>query len=208
MRVGFDQGLADGLAAQALVGLGQVFGGLAFHHDLADQRIAVGMEAARTQTHHDVAADHVVGTDHLRTVDDAHAEAGQVVIVGIHDARMLGHLAADQSAARLTATVGNAAHDVCDMLFAQLADGDVVEEEQGLGAASKNVVDAHGHQVDAHRVMLADQLGNLELGAHAVRAGNKDRVFHILHCGGGRTVLRSRRCRRSPRDDTSNAPRP
>ena len=99
---------------------------------------------------------------------------------------MLGHLAADQGAARLTATVGDAAHHIGHVLFAQFADGDVVEEEQRLGAARQNVVDAHGHQIDAHRIMFADQLGDFELGANAVGAGNKDGVFHVLHGGGGK----------------------
>ena len=93
---------------------------------------------------------------------------------------MLGHLAADERAARLTATLADAGDDLGHVLLAQLADGDVVQEEQRLGAARQDVVDAHGHQVDAHGAVLAGQLGNLELRAHAVGAGNQQRLGHVL----------------------------
>ena len=66
------------------------------------------------------------------------------------------------------------------MLAAQLADRDVVQEEQRLGAAGKDVVHAHGDKVDAHRAMLADKLGHLELGAHTIGARHEQRVFHPL----------------------------
>ena len=55
--------------------------------------------------------------------------------------------------------------------------GHVVEEEQRLGPAAQGVVDAHRHQVDAHRVVHARQRGHLELGAHAVGAGDQHRVL-------------------------------
>ena len=55
--------------------------------------------------------------------------------------------------------------------------GHVVEEEQRLGPAAEGVVDAHRHQVDADRVVHAGQLGDFELGAHAVGAGDQHGVF-------------------------------
>ena len=45
------------------------------------------------------------------------------------------------------------------MLCAQLADGDVIEEEERLGTAGQHVVDAHRDEVDAHRVVLVCHLG-------------------------------------------------
>jgi hypothetical protein len=38
----------------------------------------------------------------------------------------------------------------------------------------QDVVDAHGHQVDADGVVPAELLGQLELGAHAVGGGHQD----------------------------------
>ena len=96
---------------------------------------------------------------------------------------MLGHFPADKSAARLTAALADTRDDLGHVLLAQLADGDVVQEEQRLGAAGQDVVHAHGDQVDADRAVLAGELGHLELGAHAVGARNQQRLFHALRRG-------------------------
>ena len=55
----------------------------------------------------------------------------------------------------------------------------VVEKEQRLGPAADGVVDAHRHQVDADRVVPADHLGDLQLRAHAVGAGDQHRLAVI-----------------------------
>jgi hypothetical protein len=57
------------------------------------------------------------------------------------------------------------------------AAGIVVEEEQRLGALHHDVVDAHRHQVDADRVGDARFDRDLELGADAVGARDKDRIL-------------------------------
>ena len=77
-----------------------------------------------------------------------------------------------------------------------LAAGDVVQEEQGLCAAADDVVDAHGHAVDAHGVVLVHQEGDLELGAHAVGAADQHRALRC-RSGPAQTARRSRRCRYS-----------
>ena len=179
---GRDKGVAKRLAIELGHGSRELFGGFALNEHLAHERIAVGMETARTQAHEHVAFHDAVGTDHLRAIDNAHGEARQVVIVGIHNAGVLGHFAADKRATRLTAAFRDAAHNLGDMFLLQLANGDIVQEEQGLGAARQNIVHAHGDQVDAHGVMLADELGDLELRAHAVGARNHKRLFHALEC--------------------------
>ena len=58
----------------------------------------------------------------------------------------------------------------------ELAGGEVVEEEERLGALHDQVVDAHGDEVDADRVEDAGVDGDLELGADAVGGGDQDRV--------------------------------
>ena len=58
-----------------------------------------------------------------------------------------------------------------------LGHGDVVEEEERLGPAAQGVVDAHGHQVDADRIVAAQGHGHLELRAHAVGARDQHGVF-------------------------------
>ena len=95
---------------------------------------------------------------------------------GLHGARVLGHLAADQRAAGLAAAMGHALDELLDVVGVELADRDVVEEEQGLGALADDVVDAHGHQVDADGVEAARGLGDQRLGADAVGGRHEHRV--------------------------------
>ena len=62
---------------------------------------------------------------------------------------------------------------VCDV---ELAGGEIVEEEQRLGALHDDVVDAHRDEVDADRRVDAGVDGDLELGADAVIGGDQHRI--------------------------------
>ena len=95
---------------------------------------------------------------------------------GLHGAGVLGHLAADQRAAGLAAALGHALDQLLDVVGVELADRDVVEEEQRLGALAHEVVDAHGHEVDADGVEPAGGLGDQRLGADAVGGRHQHRV--------------------------------
>ena len=165
-----ERGAAEVDARQLELGL------VAVDEHAAHEREAVGVQPARREAEHDVAGRDLRAVDHLGPVDDAHAEAGQVVLVGLHRAGVLGHLAADQRAAGLPAALGDAGDDRGDQLAVELADRDVVEEEERLGAGHEDVVRAHRDEVDSHRVVLAEQLREHELGAHAVGAGDHDRL--------------------------------
>ena len=136
------------------------------------------MDAGGGQGDEHVAGDHGGVVDDLGLVHHAHGEARQIVVVSGHHARVFGGLAADEGAACLDAALRHAGDDVCYLLRDVLADGNVVQEENGLGAAADDVVDAHGHAVDAHGVVLVQQLGDAQLGAHAVGAGDQHRLFH------------------------------
>ena len=152
--------------------------------DLAHERVAVGVHAGGRQAQDHIARADVCGVEHLGTVDDAHGKAGKVVVGRSHDAGVLGHLAAHERAARELAAVGHTLDDLCHVLGLDVTDGNVVQEEQRLGARSQNVVDAHSDQVLAHRLVTVHDLGEHELGAHAVGTANQNRVFHILKRGG------------------------
>ena len=88
---------------------------------------------------------------------------------------MLGGLAADQRAAGHDAGLGDAADDGRDPLGDDGPAGDVVGHEQRLGAGHHDVVDDHPDQVEADGVVDVEPLGDLHLGAHAVRAGGQQR---------------------------------
>ena len=109
-------------------------------------------------------------------LDGADGEAGEIVVGrGVH-AGHFGRLAADQRAAGLPAAFGDAGDDRARRGGVELAGGEIVEEEQRLGALGEDVVDAHGHEVDADGGVRPVVDGDLELGAHAVVRGDEDRV--------------------------------
>ena len=169
---GGQQRLAQGLAAQGLHGGLQI---RVLHvQNLADQGEAVGVHPGGGQ-----AEDHVAGLDlglvkDLVLIHHAHGEAGQVILVDGIEAGHLGGLAADEGSAGLDTALGHTGDDARDLLRDVLAAGDVVQEEQGLGTHADDVVDAHGHAVDAHGVVLVHEERQLEFRAHAVGAGDQD----------------------------------
>ena len=62
-------------------------------------------------------------------------------------------------------------------LRVELAAGEIVEKEQRLGALHHEVVDRHGDEIDADRVVPAGLDRDLDLGADAVGAGDQHRVL-------------------------------
>ena len=59
----------------------------------------------------------------------------------------------------------------------ELAGGEVVEEEQRLGALHHEIVDRHGDEIDADGVVEAGLDRDLDLGADAVVGGDQHRVL-------------------------------
>ena len=134
------------------------------------------MHARRRQPDQHVARRDVAARQDLAALHGADGKAGEIVVLaGIH-ARHLGRLAADQRAAGLPAALGDAGDHRARHLHVELSAGEIVEEEQRLGALRQQVVDAHGDEVDADGVVPAGLDGDLELGADAVVGGDQDRV--------------------------------
>ena len=178
---GNQQAFRNGLAVQLLTGHVQLGVIVVDVKDLPAQAEAVGVNAGGGQRQNYVAHSHAGVVDDLLLVHDAHGEAGQVIILHRHHAGMLGSLAADQGSAGLDTAFGHTADDLGDLLGDVLAAGNVVQEEQGLCAAADDVVDAHGHGVDADGVMLVHQDGQLDLGAAAVGAGDQHGLLIAGH---------------------------
>ena len=133
-----------------------------------------------------------------RLLDDADAEAGEVVVLAVIEAGQLGGLATDERAARLPAALGDAADDARAGLDVERAGREVVEEEQRLGAGDEHVVDAHRDEVDADRVVAVRRERRLQLRADTIGAADEDRL--LVAASGCGTAPRTRRCRREPRD--------
>ena len=153
-----------------------------FRHfdDLAHQRVTVRVHARRGQAQHHVARGDLGAVDDFRFFHGADGKTCQVVFAGRVHARHFRRFAADQRAARLFATLGDALDDVGGDGHVQLAASEVVEEEQRFGALHQDVVDAHGDQVDADRVMAVQFERQAQFRAHAVGARDQDRFLVLL----------------------------
>ena len=148
-------------------------------HDFADEGVAVGMHAVGGEPQHDVAGLDAHRVDGACEFNHADGEAGKIEIITGVDAGHLGGLAAEERAAGLSTPLGDALEQVAEHGLVDLADGDVIEEEERFGALHDHVVDIHRDQVDADGVVLPHRGGDLDLGAAAVGAGDEDRVLVV-----------------------------
>ena len=130
-------------------------------------------------------------------LDHADREADEVELARLHEVR--GAPTSRRRAARSRprgTRRATPATIVVDDLRDELADRDVVEEEQRLGALRGDVVDRHRDAVDADRVVPAGEPGDHRLRADAVGRRHEHRVVASL-ARRARRARRSRRCRRS-----------
>ncbi|KAG1249420.1 hypothetical protein G6F68_013345 [Rhizopus microsporus] len=138
------------------------------------------MRAAGGQAQHDVARLDGLAVDDRGLFHRTHRKTGQVVFAVRVHARHFSGFAADQRAAGLGAAVGDAAHDRRGGVDVQLAGGEIVQEEQRLGALHQHVVHAHGDQVDADRIVAVQLVGQLQLGAHAGGTRHQHRLAVLV----------------------------
>ena len=141
---------------------------------MAGQRVPVAAETGRRQPDEDVSDLDPVGAEQLVTLDHTDGEPDRVEGARCHDPGVLGHLPAEQGGPDLTAPLGHPPDQLGHPVRVDRPDGEVVEEEEGLGPLADQVVHAHGHQVDADGVEPADRLGHEGLRADAVRARHQD----------------------------------
>ena len=146
-------------------------GGVEQH--VPDERVAVGVQPRRLHGQHHVPGPHPARTQQPIGLDHAGRGAGDVVLVGFEQTRVLRRLAADQRAAGQQAGLGDALHDRRDPLRYDAAGGDVVGHEQRLSAADHEVVDHHADQVEPDGVVHVHRLGDGHLGADAVGGGGQ-----------------------------------
>ena len=129
----------------------------------------------------------------FRRADD---EPGQVVFaVAIH-AGHLGGLAADQRAAVGAAAARDARNHCGGDGGVQLADREIIQEEQRHRALHGDIVDAVVHQVLADRVVAAGEERDLQLGADAIGRADQHR---LAESGKLETRRRTSRCRSARR---------
>ena len=118
----------------------------------------------------------VAGPSRRCALDDPDREPGQVHLAGGQLSGVLGQLAAQDGAPGLATTVGYPAHDGRHRLGVETAPELVIEKEERLGPLADEVVDAHGHQVDADGAQALRLYGHGQLRPDAVRRSDQHRL--------------------------------
>ena len=104
------------------------------------------------------------------------------------EAGHLSGLAAHQGALGLAAALGDAGDDVGDAGGVVLAAGDVVQEEHGAAPPHTMSLTHMATQSMPTVSCFVHQEGQLQLGAHAVGAGDQHRLFILNQIGGEHTA--------------------
>ena len=143
----------------------------------AHQRIAVGMDTGRGEAEQHVTGRDLVTRELFSAFDRADAEAREVIIAGRIHPRHLRRLAADQRAARDLAAFRNPRDHALGDPVLQLAGGEIVKEEQRLGALHDQIVDAHCDQINADSIVPVMLDRELELGAYTIIGGDQQRII-------------------------------
>ena len=115
---------------------------------------------------------------------------GEVELVLAVDARQLGRLAADQRDTRRAADLGGALDEVGDLLQVDVVRGDVVEQDQRVGAARDHVVDAVRGHVGAAGAQRAALGGRRSASSRSSRS--RPRAAAARRAGAGRRRRRNR----------------
>src|SRR5262249_25138370 len=87
-----------------------------------------------------------------------------------------GGFPADERTVRLPAAGRNAGDHARRHFRREFSAREVVEEEQRLSALHHEIVDRHGYEVDADRVVTAGLDRDLDLGADAGGGGDENRI--------------------------------
>ena len=139
------------------------------------------MHARRSEPDHGVARGNIGRRQQRAAFGGADGKTAEIVIAVLVEPGHFRGLAADQGTAGFATAFGNAGHDRRRRFGVELAAGEIVEEEQRLGALHHEIVDRHRHQIDADAGMQAGLDGDLDLGPDAVGGGHQDRILEA--CG-------------------------
>ena len=136
----------------------------------------VRVHAGRRKTDHRVAGLDPRAVDQRPALHDPDTRAGEVELVLAVDTRQLRRLAADQRASCRATHLRSALDELGDGLELDPIRCHVVEEDERVGAAGADVVDAVRRQVGAARAERAALAREDELRPHRVGRGGQEAV--------------------------------
>ena len=163
---GFQQGVDQGLSViefpiQRCAG---------YLNDLSYQGKTIGVRAAGRQRDQGISVGDMAAINDLVLLHDAHAEPRQVVVTAIVHAGHFRSLAAHQCAAGQFTAPADAGNHFCGDINIEFAGGVIIQEQQRLGSHDRNIVAAHGDQVDADRIVAIRHHSEPQFGPHSIGA--------------------------------------
>ena len=167
----FEQRIAKGAITEVPIEAGTA----QFHH-LPYQRVAVRVQAARSEADHCVTGDDPASVDDAVAFDDPYAEPGEIVVAFRVHPRHLGALPPHQGRTGDAAAFRDSANDFGGNVLVDARGSEVVQEEERFRSRAQDVVHAHRHQVDSCAVVAAVLDRDRELGAHPVRTRYQHRA--------------------------------
>ena len=144
--------------------------------DLAHERESVRVQSARCEADDPIAGMYVAAVHDAILLDDAEAESGEVEVLARIDPGHFGALASDQRRARDLAAPGDSLDHHLGGRQLEPAHGQVVQEQDRLGALREHVVRAHRHQIDPDRLVARRLHRQSKFGSDAVRGGDQHRA--------------------------------
>ena len=136
------------------------------------------MQSGGRNSDQDVAFANGFAFDEEWLVDDAHDEAGDVVVVISVEAGHLGSLAADERAAVFLARARHSADHIRHDFRPQASGRVVVEKKKRTRALHEDVVNAVAHEIVADGVVDPHRLRDAKLRPDAVGRGDENRRLH------------------------------
>src|SRR5205807_7187822 len=113
--------------------------------------------------------------EHPGPFHDADNRAADIVFARLIEAGQLSGFAADKRTIVFRAGLREAFDDFGEDARLQFAGADIVQEEQRLRPEHRDVINAMVDEVLTDGVVPPQGEGNLQLGAHAIHAGNQHR---------------------------------
>ena len=144
--------------------------------DATSEAVTIGMQSDGRHTDQLVAIFDAFAIDDEIPFDHADDGADQVELILRINTRHLCSLAAQQCDAMVGASIGHTGDSFRHHARIQLANPDVIEEEQWFRTLHEDVVDAVLHQATSDGVEAANRRSNPDLGADAIRRRHKDRL--------------------------------
>ena len=135
---------------------------------LPGQGVAVAVQSGGRQADDAVAHGDAGTVNDIILVHNADPEAGQFVFsFGVKAGHLRGFPPHQRAAGFLTAP-GDSRDNLSRLVGVEFAHGQVVKEKQRFRPLNHNIIDHHGHQVDADGVVSIQQEGNIQLCPHPV----------------------------------------